>query len=480
MTAKLIPLPEQQAIIEAAKTGKNLVISAKAGSGKSSVCIMVAETLANHSLMVCFNKSIAEENSRKFPKTTQCSTIHSLAWKAIVKNSNSALGKRLKGNFNLFDIPVTPKLPKEDVMQYRKDIRKLVESFCQSDSFNIRDFLTDELAAPASALMFKNLKLSVVGKDAADFWDFLQTSQTSPISHDFYLKLFQLSKPILGFDTIYGDEFQDQNKVVIDILLRQPCQIIAVGDKFQQLYAWKGAVNAMNALENFTPLTLSTSFRFTQDIADKANLLLTSAGEKVKIIGAGKGGELVSRCFIVRSNASMIELLIQAEARGDKVKIFCDLKELWGKLYHLEALKFDKELKFPDKELSVYKTYKEVLAAAKTDPELSKYVSILNLLKKSVYATGQDISSILVAQGETYTVCTAHKSKGLEFDHVVLSEDLIALRRKENGDMETVGEFLSRDDNLNLVYVALTRAKTRVDLPLLLQEWLEELANGGK
>ena len=57
---------------------------------------------------------------------------------------------------------------------------------------------------------------------------------------------------------------------MMGILSNQPNQVIYVGDAHQQIYEWRGAVNAMKRLP--LPQTLLTqSFRFGDQIADVAN-----------------------------------------------------------------------------------------------------------------------------------------------------------------------------------------------------------------
>uniref|UniRef100_UPI0013D42A21 UvrD-helicase domain-containing protein n=1 Tax=Klebsiella pneumoniae TaxID=573 RepID=UPI0013D42A21 len=66
------------------------------------------------------------------------------------------------------------------------------------------------------------------------------------MTHDGYLKLFQLSKPDLSkqFGLIMVDEWQDTNEVTMDIVLEQDARLILVGDRHQSIYGFRGATNA--------------------------------------------------------------------------------------------------------------------------------------------------------------------------------------------------------------------------------------------
>ena len=93
------------------------------------------------------------------------------------------------------------------------------------------------------------------------------------ITHDFYLKKFQLSNPILYFDYILFDEGQDASPAMLDIFLKQKATKVIVGDTHQQIYGWRYAVNSLEKAD-FKTYYLSTSFRFSQPIANLAMEIL--------------------------------------------------------------------------------------------------------------------------------------------------------------------------------------------------------------
>ncbi|MFX8098481.1 UvrD-helicase domain-containing protein, partial [Acinetobacter baumannii] len=81
------------------------------------------------------------------------------------------------------------------------------------------------------------------------------------ISHDVYVKLWQLSRPTIPADYILFDESQDANGLMLSVLRRQSAQVIYVGDPYQQIYEWRGAVNAMDHIKA-QKRALTLSFRF--------------------------------------------------------------------------------------------------------------------------------------------------------------------------------------------------------------------------
>ena len=109
---------------------------------------------------------------------------------------------------------------------------------------------------------------------ANDYWqDILDPFGVNRLEHDHYLKYWALSKPVINTDFILFDEAQDADPIMLNVLNNQSAQVIYVGDRHQQIYAFRGAVNAMQSLE-IPETRLSQSFRFGQDIADLANTIL--------------------------------------------------------------------------------------------------------------------------------------------------------------------------------------------------------------
>ena len=80
--------------------------------------------------------------------------------------------------------------------------------------------------------------------------------------------MYQLANPDLSstYDYILFDECQDANPVLLDILLKQKCQKIYVGDEHQQIYSWRGSINSFDKL-GCEVCYLSRSFRFGNEIS---------------------------------------------------------------------------------------------------------------------------------------------------------------------------------------------------------------------
>ncbi|MFM0632711.1 UvrD-helicase domain-containing protein [Paraburkholderia xenovorans] len=85
------------------------------------------------------------------------------------------------------------------------------------------------------------------------------------------MKVWAQADPRIESDFILFDEAQDSDGVMLWVLNRQShAQTIYVGDPYQQIYKWRGAVNAMAQIEA-PEHALTESFRFGPVIATPAS-----------------------------------------------------------------------------------------------------------------------------------------------------------------------------------------------------------------
>ncbi|MFM0633068.1 UvrD-helicase domain-containing protein, partial [Paraburkholderia xenovorans] len=100
--------------------------------------------------------------------------------------------------------------------------------------------------------------------------------------------------PRIDSDFILFDEAQDSDGVMLQILARQThAQIIYVGDPYQQIYEWRGALNAMSQIDA-PELALTESFRFGALFATLASRLLQLLGERTPLRGQPGIGSIIS------------------------------------------------------------------------------------------------------------------------------------------------------------------------------------------
>ncbi|HGJ5884446.1 UvrD-helicase domain-containing protein [Arsenophonus sp.] len=275
------PTPEQQAVID--WQGDKLVVNAFAGTGKTSTLVKYAEKHPKlRMLYIAFNRSVREEADEKFPANVLCKTSHQLAWPGFGRN----YANRLTNSLRLFDIA---NATQSDDWVYVKAIQDTLKNFmCSVDNQIMLRHCPSILRGGR-----KSFTVNEVVRQSERLWHrMIDLADNFPVIHDMYLKLYQLSQPNLShrFDVILFDEAQDANPVTHDIVFRQTTKLVMVGDAHQQIYRFRGAVDALNApsLSDADRLWLTHSFRFGACVADMANALLAMNGETHQVVGRGK------------------------------------------------------------------------------------------------------------------------------------------------------------------------------------------------
>lgn len=482
MSNKITPTEEQQAIVDTFKTTRVLKVNACAGSGKSSTLKMLANENQVPSLYICFNKSVSEEAKEKFPRHVECRTTHSLAYAEHGKHIAHKL-KRPKGAYRNVAwtsqeiakyYRISDYLLADDTIKattIASFVRSSVDRFqCSTEEkFSSKLLPYHEivnLKKNHPDLDVKDLGL-VVLKYARKLWmDRINPASDVLCSPDTYLKLWQLSKPVLNYDIIYLDEAQDSSPSILDIVRRQThCKVCYVGDTYQSIYQFRGAVNAMEMIDA-PSLTLSKSFRYGQKIADVANWLI---GDKMEV----KGMETIDSqikditqspfTMIFRTNGALFENAVALVSQG--LDVHCDI----------EATNFIKKLESADslyrrnftgvkhEDITPYSSWNDLKADAEEEPELKRIARLVETKQTTRFVTA--LKQLKSKDGADVLLTTAHKSKGMEWDNVIVADDFPIKRdMKENTNVQEV----------NLFYVACTRAIKTLQLPYELQEMFED------
>ncbi|CAF1346996.1 unnamed protein product [Didymodactylos carnosus] len=179
---------------------------------------------------------------------------------------------------------------------YNKAIQTHAETIFPSNTSNTANQTASQLVLTAE-------EKSNIAADADTVWAIMKDAKDNRVlmTHDGYLKLYQLSKPkILTFDCIFVDEAQDLTPAVIDIINNQGVSKILVGDRHQQIYAFRGAVDAMSKMESIVTFYLTKSFRFGYEIAFVSNLVLQKFCNETKyLVGNDRS------CFIDGRSSSL-------------------------------------------------------------------------------------------------------------------------------------------------------------------------------
>jgi hypothetical protein len=505
--SKITPTTEQQNIIEEAKKGKNIAIRALAGTSKTTTCRLIAENYHKKTLYIAFNKVNQEEANDSFPSWVEARTWHSLAYGDIVKGTGFA--KRGKLSFFVDWKEVGEILSshvggmdQNEQFFFNQECVEILKAYCQSEYISIDSIVANWFRCQEDS----TVKMILYKKAVEALWD----SMSNPKSKyktipDIYLKLWQLSEPDLSeYDVIFCDEFQDTNPVCLNILLRQKSQLIVVGDNFQSIYAWRGAVNAFDYIpssyedveENgyavepinngWIDLFLTESFRFPQHIADKANILLSAMGSEKSLVGKGTKHSN-TKAYIARNNSTIFQYLLELNDRNLKVDSIVDLQDLFSAMYTVNTLRYTKageepNWKWPHKQFVSYSSWKECFEDK--NPEVQKIVRLVQLCDSygGVHAAITKIKGILLTKEEKkevinpdLVVTTGHKSKGLQWGEVTIANDFLPYFSDEDEPEEDMMERFVKDQGMNLLYVAITRAEETLNLSPEMEDFLKDL-----
>lgn len=470
------PTDEQENIIVCEK--RKIKVVAFAGTGKTSTLVNYAKRRSRgRGLYIAFNKDMKEDALRRFPSNVRCMTSHGLAYAQFGAPLSEKLNIPIYWNmvYKSTGIPVPHNLVAKN---YARCLLNTVFNFLASaDDFiqekhlpneDLKLLLSNEKIVP----YLPRFKTMVI--DAEKLWKAMITPTNKEIgtTHDAYLKLMQLASPELPYDYIMLDEAQDSNPAVLDLVQKQTCVQILVGDPHQAIYGFRKAVDAMTMAKSDITLELTGSFRFGSEIADFANSLLVMKGETSKIKGLGKESNVFNinkdnkvnegrTAFISRSNSCLFQALTEKVEANKKVYISGGIQaarfDLLEDLYHL----YHKTDKPKDPMLATFTDYDEFLQAA-TDNEEVEWLSRCKLIEK----IGKPLlSKIEMIKRNTVSdqnkaeqsFSTTHKAKGLEYDNVILGDDFILAPATNNEHNRFVLD--KEKEEVNILYVATTRAK---------------------
>ncbi|SHE90460.1 Uncharacterised protein family UPF0547 [Marinitoga hydrogenitolerans DSM 16785] len=488
---------EQMEIIKKAENS-NLIINAFAGSGKTTTLLSIAYALRNKSfLFLAFNRSVKEEIEYKIRKSKlnniKVLTTHGLAYK-FAKNDLKfeKVGKEL----NTLEISKIL-----DIDIFIADLVKTAfNDFCNGDYIDISDETIEEILNSNQKLRFIREQKKYLKNKISKIWNLYMKNKLT-MTHNVYLKFFHLNLEkyvnYINFDYVLLDEAQDTNEVVLDIFKKLKGKKIIVGDPHQQIYSFRGSINAMYKIRNEISaeiLYLTESFRFPNHISNKANIILKNfKGEEKDIISFDQNSDnnISNLCFITRTNATLIKLIDTLKTL--EIKLVRSPQEIFhlplNIYYYIKYLNDNKNReKIREKWLFNFDSIDELKNYAE-DFEDYELISAINIAEEY----GEKLFSLLNTAKEKYEknkgkifLTTAHTSKGLEWDKVIVCHDfqeIIDLLKKEkykkvkdfqkeyinhiNKVIEGKNGFFKHQyiiDEINLLYVAITRAKKQLIL----------------
>ncbi|AGG89055.1 UvrD-helicase domain-containing protein [Rhodanobacter denitrificans] len=470
---------EQQRCLEAFNEGGSLKIEATAGSGKTTTLRYIVHrgTFYGRALYTTFGRKNIEEAKGRFPaRRIDVRTNHSLAfgpcgsrWRAEGRLGARPSPGKLAMLMGWQDATFAPYAPVRTGAYY---VLATLDRFMQSSAPAIG--AEHALPTVAARTMSRASALQLAGRVAElarSVWErIMARGDTMPCTHDAYLKAWALTRPQLGYAHVLLDEAQDTSELMIGLLEAQEnCALVLVGDRYQSIYGFRGAHNAMERFVTDEHATLSQSFRFGHDIAVVANAVLSSfLQSSTRVRGLPSLQSRVGPvdkpfCVLSRTNAALFGELVQRAVTEPtaKLAVVGGVEDLENLVRGAESLMRGERTWVPD--LAEFSHWAEVVSAV-DDDGYQHLASLVELI------TAHGPASLLAILGRCrgneadeascdQVFSTTHKAKGREFPTVRLCDDFHApppdpKERQAHWDPEEG----------NLLYVAVTRAQHELDI----------------
>ena len=477
---------EQKAIIA---TQQDLKINAVAGSGKTSTIVAYAKNCdsSKNLLYLAFNKSVKIEATQKFNQENlqniRVETAHSLAYKNVVRKHNYELQSNGYKSYEIAKIlTIRSGSQKHSDLVMANHIAKYAAMFCNSAAQKVGELNYLQTITNEESQEFVSAHQQQIFMLTRTFLAKMNSGEI-PITHDFYLKKYQLTKPTLYYDYIFFDEGQDASPAMLDVFIRQQATKILVGDTHQQIYGWR---NAVNSLENtdFQELRLSASFRFSPQIATLAHKILLwkkHLGQEpdVKLFGRGKHTANKVKATIARTNLGLLLRAIEFIKENKNIKhIYFEgnlnsytYADDGASLYDVLNLQNGKKRLVRDpiiKQMNSVEDLEEYIKQT-DDVQLGLMLEIVKEYGNEIPKILQDLKDKHVANEDKHKAqmifSTVHRCKGMEYDSVQLVNDFVGEERlqvlieKDDADPSRLNE------EINLLYVAVTRTRNHLYIP---------------
>ena len=454
----MIYSPEQLEIINSPFLG--IVVQAGAGAGKTTVIERYC-TVRSHLrfLYLAFNSPIAKEAEAEFPPNVDCLTFHALS----MRRFGSTLKHKLDNNLSVGHLI---KLGQGGFDTAMKAL-DLLNRFLISDSETIMCFSNG------------NHSVEVVGLAELAWINMTDAKSSFPITQDGQFKFFTLNFSIAEYDGVIVDEAQDSNDAKIDLVLRYEKERkdgikLIVGDRHQQLNKWNGATDAMSRPEfkSYSKYSLQESYRFGSEVGYIANAVLknkkgidihiSGLGDQTRILFSQSYEQSVFSCVdgpiacLSRTVNGCIDLGLEHHSMGRKIHWVGGLASYrLADLHDLALLKANAKVGFKDPLFKKkWKDFNNYCFTAKVESDNGRLKSIKSLDRypDAIEILVQLEESSVAEEEADVLICTANRSKGKGWKSVFINNDFPNI-----GEGGVSGERL--DDEINVIYVALTRVK---------------------
>jgi superfamily I DNA/RNA helicase len=328
MSNKYLWSSYQKDIFREVKEGEgHVVIDALAGSGKTSTIIESLEYIPEGKswLLVAFNKRIAEELKKKAPMGGDIRTLHSLGLRALYKKF-----PKLHIANDKVDRIMSKVVGKDkqfwDVKQQIKKTVSLAKAYLVEGSEFI-DFIMDNHDIDTFEMKREIFieKVQDVLRECA--------LNTKEIDFDDMIWIPHVHRVFVQkYHYVFVDEAQDLNNAQINLSLKackRNGRIIALGDKNQAIYGFRGAssdaISQIKSHLTAKSLPLSITYRCPVRVTKEAQKYVPeieyAPGAKQGIVDHIESDQMLRAaepgCFILsRTNAPLVSYALQFISRG--------------------------------------------------------------------------------------------------------------------------------------------------------------------
>lgn len=414
---------------------------------------------------------------------------------------------------------------------------RALELWCQSDAY---EFDTSFIEIPRNLLgtAYEDTFVDRIAEIARDLWDndICNPNGIYVFKHDYYLKLAFLLRPnfinalnLHEGDVILFDEAQDARPCMAKMVedqMQYGLRVITVGDSNQAIYqTFTGARDALprfSSMDNTETLTLSTSWRFGEDIAAWANHILNiletnpvevhgnpNKMSKVVVYDGKDASQNTTRvdmdqdalyfdetlcaslnmpqttttysstpqvdAYLVRSNGELVEVAQSMFQSGIRYALETDTREIFKAIDAYTKILFGEAVS--EAVFREFTDYDDMMEYATNERTRSE--PLATLIRNIDRFTPQVMRDVVNAaekapKSAEVVISTAHKAKGLEWDTVALygNETNFVPFMESQFDLReaydlTTRQFVSEEakEAFMLLYVAITRAKRTLYIP---------------
>ena len=470
---------EQKRIVNAQDSV--IIAESRAGVGKTFTAVAFAKARPNKKILyLTFNKSMQEEAKREFKNIDNVTvlTIHGLAYRSVgYKYKNKLL---TSGSYTIKDL--NDDLDLQDYT-HASILLHHWNKYLTSDYMTLKDYCNEHI---------KNKKTY---NDTLFYIEKLYKEKANPssdvkVEHNFYLKEFLLHgfDKVNEFNVLLADEGQDFSELAQYIFINSEMeQKLILGDSAQSINSFAGAINALSNVEGVR-YSISQSFRIGDlnsyicnmlflDYTDDKEFCIIGANDNQKTFPfspAIQPQDLPQSAIISRTNAVVLANAIEMAKLG-KYLYFIGGIEGYKLDFYLKMWYFACGLEQRDDTFKKYKNYKELVEYAEEaeDVELLTAINVIKRYNRNLPDYVKMIKEQTVKKEKEANVILSntHKMKGYTATvPLFLSNDFINPEELDwtmegmnfdEAPQEQKDKFYKEiKEEINLLYVALTRAKS--------------------